>query len=59
MKAFLASVVVALVFAVGSAYVLDSNWQNASSTAFTTEGVRLDDPGRNLIGADGDVGRRS
>jgi hypothetical protein len=58
MKSFLAAVVVALVFAVGSAYVLDSSWQNASSTAFMTEGVRLDNPGRNLIGTDGDVGRR-
>ena len=59
MKAFLASIAVALVFAVGSAYVLDMNWQSASSTAFMTEGVRLDDPGRNLIGTDGDVGRPS
>jgi hypothetical protein len=58
MKAFLAAVVVALVLAVGSAYVLDSNWQSSTSTAFTSEGVRLDDPGRNLIGTDGVVGRR-
>jgi len=58
MKAFLAAIAVALVFAVGSAYLLDSNWQNASSSAFMTEGVRLDEPGRNLIGTDGDVGRR-
>ena len=59
MKAFLAAVAVALVFAVGSAYLLDMNWQNASSTAFMTEGVRLDNPGTNLIGTDGDVARRS
>ncbi len=58
MKAFLAAVVVALVLAVGSAYVLDSGWQSPTSTAYTTDGVRLDDPGRNLIGTDGDVGRR-
>lgn len=58
MKAFLAAIAVALVFAVGSAYLLDSNWQNASSSAFMTEGVRLDNPGRNLIGTDGDVGGR-
>ncbi len=59
MKAFVAAIVVALALAVASAYVLDSNWQTASSSAFTTEGSRLGDPGSNLIGTDGMVGRQS
>jgi hypothetical protein len=59
MKAFLAAIAAALILAVGSFFVLDSTWQRPASTAFTTDGARIDDPGRNLIGNDGNVGRRS
>ncbi|MEO1199561.1 MAG: hypothetical protein AAFX39_10070 [Pseudomonadota bacterium] len=49
MKAFLASVVVALVIAVGAAYLLDGEFQQNSYTAFTTEGARISGPGDNLV----------
>jgi hypothetical protein len=50
MKAFLAAVVIALALAYGASYVLHDGWQNPSHAAFTTEGARVSDPGRNLIG---------
>ena len=49
MKAFLSAVVVAIVVAVGAAYVLDGSFQRASSDANTRDGVRLGDPGDNLV----------
>ena len=49
MKAFLSAVVVAIVVSVGAAYVLDDNFQRASSDANTSDGVRLGDPGDNLV----------
>ncbi|HUF44674.1 MAG TPA: hypothetical protein VMN43_04985 [Aestuariivirgaceae bacterium] len=49
MKAFLSAVVVSLVVAVGAAFILDGTFQRPSSEAYTTSGVRLDDPGHNLV----------
>jgi hypothetical protein len=49
MKAFLSAVVVAIVVSVGAAYVLDGNFQRASFEANTSDGVRLGDPGDNLV----------
>jgi hypothetical protein len=49
MKAFLASVTVAVVVAVGAAMVLDGNYQTPSSDAFATEGARVGNPGSNLV----------
>jgi hypothetical protein len=49
MKAFLSAVVVALVVAVGAAYVLDGSFQRTAFEANTSEGVRLGDPGSNLV----------
>lgn len=49
MKAFIASLVVGIAIAVGSAFVLDENFQNDAYSAFTTEGARVGDPGDNLI----------
>lgn len=50
MKAFLAAVVIAAALAYGAALVLNATWQTPSYAAFTTEGARVSDPGRNLIG---------
>ncbi len=49
MKAFLASVVVAIGVAFGASQVLDQNFQTTAPDAFTTEGARITDPGRNLV----------
>lgn len=49
MKAFLASVVVAVVVAFGASQVLDANFQQTSPEAFTTEGARITAPGENLV----------
>ena len=49
MKAFLASVIFAVVLAVGSAMVLNDNFQTSASSAFATEGARVDKPGSNMI----------
>jgi predicted phage tail protein len=49
MKVFLASLVFALVAAVGVSMVLGSI-QQPSSTSFTTTGARVGDPGHNLVG---------
>ena len=48
MKSFLASLVFAVVAAVGVSMVLGSI-QQPSSTSFTTTGARVSDPGRNLM----------
>lgn len=51
MKAFAIAVVFAGILAVGAAYVLDEMFQQPSYAAFTSsEGVRVGDPGHNLIG---------
>jgi len=52
MKAFLASLVVAVVAAVGAAYLLESNWQSTAADAYATSGARVGDPGNNLVGSD-------
>lgn len=49
MKAFLAAVVFAVIVAAAAPFLLPG-MQKDSSSAFTTAGVRLDDPGTNLIG---------
>lgn len=49
MKAFLASVLVAVAVAFGAHYILNDRFQMSAPDAFTTEGVRLTDPGRNLV----------
>jgi hypothetical protein len=49
MKAFLSAVVVAVVIAVGAAFVLDGNYQQSAYSAFATDGVRLGEPDRNLM----------
>jgi hypothetical protein len=48
MKAFISAVIVAVVFAVGAAMVLDSQQQTADK-AFATSAARVGDPGHNLI----------
>jgi hypothetical protein len=49
MKAFLVSLVFAVVIAVGTAVFLNGI-QQPSATAFTTSGARVGDPGNNLVG---------
>jgi hypothetical protein len=49
MKAFLSAVVVSLVIAAGAYYVMDSTYQQSAYSAFTTDGVRLGEPTRNLM----------
>ena len=49
MKVFLAALVFAAVAAVGMAILL-SSIQQPSSSAFTTSGARVGDPGNNLVG---------
>ena len=52
MKAFLASLVVAVVAAVGAAYLLESTYQSTAADAYATSGARVGDPGDNLVGSD-------
>lgn len=49
MKAFLSAVVVALVVAIGAHFVMDRTYQQSAYSAFTTDGVRLGEPTRNLM----------
>ncbi len=49
MKSFVAAAVVAIVIAIAAAYLLDGSFQTPAYQAFTTEGVRLGDPGTNLV----------
>jgi hypothetical protein len=49
MKMFIAAVLFATVAAVGMSFVLNA-YQRDSSTAFTTSGARVGDPGHNLTG---------
>jgi uncharacterized membrane protein len=49
MKAFVAALLFAAIVAVGVSILLNTI-QQPSSVAFTTEGVRVGDPGHNLIG---------
>jgi hypothetical protein len=49
MRAFLASVVVAIVLAVGAMFALDAAWRPADE-AFTTTGARITHEGDNLVG---------
>jgi uncharacterized protein YxeA len=41
MKAILSGIVIAVIIAVGAAYVLDTKVQRTAETAFTTTGARL------------------
>jgi hypothetical protein len=50
MKAFLASVAVAVAIGVSAYFVLLGNFQVPSYAAFTTEGARVGNPGSNLVG---------
>ena len=52
MKAFLASLVVAVAVAFGAAYLLESTWQSTAADAYATSGARVGDPGHNLVGSD-------
>jgi hypothetical protein len=49
MKVFLAALLVATVVAVGVSILLNTI-QQPSYAAFTAEGVRVGDPGNNLVG---------
>jgi len=49
MRAFLSAVVVAIVVAVGAAFILDGSFQLSASKAYTSQGARVSDPGSNLI----------
>jgi predicted phage tail protein len=49
MKAFLASVTFAAIFAIGASMILNGNFQTPSSSAFATEGARVGNPGSNLV----------
>jgi hypothetical protein len=49
MRAFLASVVVSIVIAIGAAFVLNADNRPAYE-AFSTSGARVADPGHNLVG---------
>lgn len=49
MKAFFASVIFAAILATGAAIVLNGTFQTSASSAFATEGARVDRPGSNLI----------
>ena len=51
MRAFLASVGVAIVVALGSMFALDLAWR-PSDKAYTTTGARIDHQGGNLVGKD-------
>jgi hypothetical protein len=48
MKAFISAVIVAVIVAVGAAFVLDSQ-QKTADKAFATSGARVGNPGHNLI----------
>lgn len=49
MKAFLASVVVAVAMAFAADFVLNDRFQMTAPDAFSTEGTRLTSPGDNLV----------
>jgi hypothetical protein len=49
MKAFILAVVVAVAVAIGAAWLLQTQ-QRSVAEAFTTEAVRVGDPGSNLVG---------
>ena len=50
MQAFLGSVVVAVVLAVGVAIGLQSTFYTPAHQAFSTTGARVGEPGDNLVG---------
>ncbi|KPQ11416.1 MAG: hypothetical protein HLUCCO17_07190 [Saliniramus fredricksonii] len=49
MKAFVAAAIFAILAAVGAAFLLDGSFQTTAYQAYATEGVRLGDPGSNLV----------
>lgn len=49
MKAFVVAVLFAAIAAVGMSYLLNT-FQRPTHVVFTTEGARVGDPGRNLVG---------
>lgn len=50
MKSFIAAIVVMIAMAYGAAMVLNQNYQSTAAVAHTTDGVRLGEPGTNLVG---------
>lgn len=50
MKAFLASVAVAVLLGVGAMMLLDSTYQRTADSKYSTTGARVGDPGNNLVG---------
>ena len=52
MRAFLGSVAVAIVVAIGAMFALEGAWEPADQAFTSSSGVRLDDPGTNLVGKD-------
>lgn len=41
MKAILSGIIIAVIIAVGAAYVLDTEFQRTAEVAFTTSGARI------------------
>jgi hypothetical protein len=52
MRTIVSSAVVAIVLAIAAGYALDLTAQKTAYEANTTGGVRLADPGHNLVGPD-------
>lgn len=50
MRAFLVSIVVVVIIAIGMAYALNGIWQETAAQAYATGGARVGDPGHNLVG---------
>lgn len=50
MKAFAAALAFAVLIAFVANFVLIGSFQEPASSAFATEGARVDNPGSNLIG---------
>ncbi len=51
MKVILASILVAVVLAVGASFVLTAT-QKPAYQVYSTSGTRVGDPGHNLVGSD-------
>lgn len=54
MKSFLAAIVTMGVLAYAAAMLLNSSYQTTAAVANTSGGVRLGDPGSNLVGPNWD-----
>lgn len=51
MKVILASILTAVVLAIGASFILDAT-QRPAYQAYSTSGARVGDPGKNLVGPD-------